>query len=540
MNKKKNFVEWNEKMNEFFKMLCKEDNNEINQLKALKDQLKTLTDNITSIIFLGGFYTDLFDDLYRVCISSIKDKTQVPSNDEKPNEIRLPKGIGLPKESEAPKGIGLPKESEAPKGIKILKGPYFCGYLKNAKFKFDVAGFTRDFLLLGELHTIPPCDSNDATCVTNWIDNLTQNTPECLDFFIEGFNERVNLNSTESVTILNNKFMNSKITIDQYLSSLNKLRDLQLKSNNALKYSGGSYKGVSSGPLVQLRKLYNDDNNKITKYPNTRIHNTDIRQISINKKINLNIVISIIIIPQVKDLCKNLGFSYEKISEYYFQPLNIIDYLLKGKPVFNEYKKNEPFNINSFESNDSESNDSESNDSESNDSKKKHLTQLLLLMHKVSEKNNTYLKEMKSILDKQFNKSYLTKQHFIDNIDIFQDMELRVVKSLGKQGTSSSDDFNNLNNLNNFMLWSFFMDIYTLCRIFAKFDSSKMGRGPKICKETTTPKKVIFYGGAMHPMSYYHFIKKLSDSQNMIFELTDFKKNQIDFTSKFPGGFSFI
>ena len=79
---KKNFVEWNEKMNEFFKMLCKEDNNEINQLKALKDELKTLTDKITSIIFLGGFYNDLFDDLYRVCISSIKDKHQSLSNDE--------------------------------------------------------------------------------------------------------------------------------------------------------------------------------------------------------------------------------------------------------------------------------------------------------------------------------------------------------------------------------------------------------------------------------------------------------------------------
>ena len=79
---KKNFVEWNKKMNEFFKMLCKEDNNEINQLKALKDELKTLTDKITSIIFLGGFYNDLFDDLYRVCISSIKDKHQSLSNNE--------------------------------------------------------------------------------------------------------------------------------------------------------------------------------------------------------------------------------------------------------------------------------------------------------------------------------------------------------------------------------------------------------------------------------------------------------------------------
>ena len=62
--KKKNFNEWNQKMNEFFKILCDEDYSKKDELKACLDELKTLTDNITRIIFLKQFYTDLFDYLY--------------------------------------------------------------------------------------------------------------------------------------------------------------------------------------------------------------------------------------------------------------------------------------------------------------------------------------------------------------------------------------------------------------------------------------------------------------------------------------------
>ena len=53
--KKKNFNEWNQKMNEFFKILCDEDYSKKDELKACLDELKTLTDNITRIIFLKQF-----------------------------------------------------------------------------------------------------------------------------------------------------------------------------------------------------------------------------------------------------------------------------------------------------------------------------------------------------------------------------------------------------------------------------------------------------------------------------------------------------
>lgn len=62
--KKKNFNEWNQKMNEFFKLLCDDDYSKKDELRTCLDELKTLTDNITRIIFLKQFYTDLFDDLY--------------------------------------------------------------------------------------------------------------------------------------------------------------------------------------------------------------------------------------------------------------------------------------------------------------------------------------------------------------------------------------------------------------------------------------------------------------------------------------------
>ena len=71
--KKKNFNEWNQKMNEFFKILCDEDYSKKDELKACLDELKTLTDNITRIIFLKQFYTDLFDDLYYAFDNKIRE-----------------------------------------------------------------------------------------------------------------------------------------------------------------------------------------------------------------------------------------------------------------------------------------------------------------------------------------------------------------------------------------------------------------------------------------------------------------------------------
>ena len=68
--KKKNFNEWNQKMNEFFKILCDEDYSKKDELRACLDELKTLTDKIKSIIFLGDFYTKIFDDMFYVFMDS--------------------------------------------------------------------------------------------------------------------------------------------------------------------------------------------------------------------------------------------------------------------------------------------------------------------------------------------------------------------------------------------------------------------------------------------------------------------------------------
>ena len=54
------------------------------------------------------------------------------------------------------------------------------------------------------------------------------------------------------------------------------------------------------------------------------------------------------------------------------------------------------------------------------------------------------------------------------------------------------------------------IDIYTLCRMFAKFDVDKLERGPNNCKVFSTPKNIIFYGEfAKDSKNTFSFISKL-------------------------------
>jgi hypothetical protein len=55
------------------------------------------------------------------------------------------------------------------------------------------------------------------------------------------------------------------------------------------------------------------------------------------------------------------------------------------------------------------------------------------------------------------------------------------------------------------------MDIFLLLRLFSKFDSSKMERGPLYCKKTQYPKNIIIYCGDAHQEFYTFFMKEYFD-----------------------------
>jgi hypothetical protein len=54
----------------------------------------------------------------------------------------------------------------------------------------------------------------------------------------------------------------------------------------------------------------------------------------------------------------------------------------------------------------------------------------------------------------------------------------------------------------------FIMDIYTLPRIFSKFNEKKMNRGPELCRKDNEIKNVIVYTGGAHSVFYFRFIKE--------------------------------
>ena len=50
------------------------------------------------------------------------------------------------------------------------------------------------------------------------------------------------------------------------------------------------------------------------------------------------------------------------------------------------------------------------------------------------------------------------------------------------------------------------MDLYTLLRMFIRFDVNKMSRGPSGCQNVTTPIFIIFEGGSAHSQFFTEFI----------------------------------
>ena len=99
---------------------------------------------------------------------------------------------------------------------------------------------------------------------------------------------------------------------------------------------------------------------------------------------------------------------------------------------------------------------------------------------------------IKKTITKQLEKSLLTKTDFIKNKQIW---------------ISDSSDY-----VFDIYKTTMIMDMYTLSRMFAKFEQSKMNRGPAACRNNLfmTPRNIIFYGGAAHCDNYLNFIEKIT------------------------------
>ena len=140
-------------------------------------------------------------------------------------------------------------------------------------------------------------------------------------------------------------------------------------------------------------------------------------------------------------------------------------------------------------------------------------------------------KNIKNIINKQFGKTLLSRKDFIDNFDnIWGQLPV----------------FNNLTDLDT---KATLMDIYTLCRMFAKFDENKLERGPKSCRGRdglyNNPRNIIFYGGCVHTDNYAKFIKSINkNKQNpnnfTINSCMELKESYVDFTTVRKDGFNFF
>lgn len=155
-----------------------------------------------------------------------------------------------------------------------------------------------------------------------------------------------------------------------------------------------------------------------------------------------------------------------------------------------------------------------------------------------------YLEEynnIKNIINRQFEKTLLKREDFIKHFD---NIWGKVI----------------LNNLSDLNTQTTLMDIYTLCRMFAKFDEEKEGkegekinkleRGPVTCRNGlyNNPRNIIFYGGCKHTNNYAKFInainKNKSNPNNFTINSCDtlFKEPYVDFTTieKHKDGFNFF
>lgn len=137
---------------------------------------------------------------------------------------------------------------------------------------------------------------------------------------------------------------------------------------------------------------------------------------------------------------------------------------------------------------------------------------------KLFQQVSLFLYFFKCVLIKQFKKSYLPVEYIKSKLSIFnyttyyntQEIELKGVQNIILRGFIFANTFKPETNPN---IWigAFVMDIYTLCRMFAKFDSEKEQMAPKICQDKFySPTHNIFFGGALHSKIYFDFLQTLS------------------------------
>lgn len=135
------------------------------------------------------------------------------------------------------------------------------------------------------------------------------------------------------------------------------------------------------------------------------------------------------------------------------------------------------------------------------------------------EQVSLFLYFLKCVLIKQFEKSYLPVQYIRRKLSIFdyttryntQSIKIKgVPDNIILRGFIFADTFKAGTNPK-IMITAFVMDIYTLCRMFAKFDSKKENLTPEMCKgDFYSPTHNIFFGGSLHSKNYFDFLKTLS------------------------------
>uniref|UniRef100_A0A6C0JFH0 Uncharacterized protein n=1 Tax=viral metagenome TaxID=1070528 RepID=A0A6C0JFH0_9ZZZZ len=429
-------------------------------------------------------------------------------------------------------------DTREPKHENILIGPNYASGFLNAKLASEKdQPFSRNFLIFGEAHLPYVFDEKSLSVkyFPNWIENIAKTYEGCIDFFLEGM------------------FKNSMISIDPQTMSMEYRELPTIKSKSVIDYRvGGGGEGYT---IDKLRNIFNPQIkdrtfSQVVNYPNFRYHFVDIRQIydhsDYNKNVNLmniyHLQESIIkgcleilqnINNQIIDALKRKVSIDKYIIDYFLgSPIHppMIKSMAKGpilyplKTINNilgncfdfilDKKEYTPLTKKSFDSvidiifQDEQKFRDYMNLLYKNNIVKKEpelhikLIQCLIgyvkhLSEHIDEINNSTL-FIKGVIDKQFKKSVLTKDDFYNNRDIWN-------KIVDKE-------FDNILDFSSLIM---IMDIYTLCRMFAKFDKSKMERGPKACRGEmfSQPRNIIFYGGSLHAEVYTEFIKRMTKTE---------------------------
>uniref|UniRef100_A0A6C0JBM5 SAP domain-containing protein n=1 Tax=viral metagenome TaxID=1070528 RepID=A0A6C0JBM5_9ZZZZ len=475
---------------------------------------------------------------------------------------RIPKPVPLPKA--VPK-VGVSKKEDFLNKtlLKILKGPRFASYFENVMISADKVN-KRNILLLGEFHDVfRQCSPNKLDCFSEWIKYVGKNSPFCIDFFLEGMTIREAQQGYYIKPLAPKIYTGGKGTKTN-LGSLSVL-ELRTMLKDLGLYTGGlkaslikrledAQKVVPDVTITVLRNLFDKDHDNVKKYPYLRYHSVDIRQIHDHHRETIGEDTNLTKFDNVGDILQTLKddiseFFIEEISEKEFSVVKslgeehpeALKYRKLNDELFDSVEKISKaysFNMIDYLLNDTSFIEIKGNKYKSLEMliSKPSLT-LLKSIIGIKKYNNfirlttielnrlaSYVPDMnksiifiKKVIDKQFRKSYLTKEHFKENQDIWVE----------------EGDLENP-NIYDFYMRIMIMDIYTLCRMFAKFDVDKLERGPNNCKLFSTPKNIIFYGGEGHTNIYKRFIDSINLNKKNINNFNIYNEEQtcVDFTDK--------